>query len=488
MDEATIENIYRIAQLENNPFDLNRVTHDQLNQIPLLSLEEAIAIADFLEKNRPIFTVFELRNVPNLEFKTVERIISFFYVGDSKIQEQKIIGPEILQYGRHELQFRLDKTLTPRAGYSEFSDSILNRYPNRKYRGEDFYHSLRYSFRYRNKVQIGFTAEKDAGEPFFKQGYPKGYDHYGLHLIARDIGRLKALALGDFRLSFGQGLVLNNDFMVSKAWGTENIVRRTQIPKRHFSTAESGFFRGAALVTDMGNFTLTSFYSNKKIDANLSKEGDITSFKTDGLHRTLLEIDKKKNVREEVVGANINYRKPDTNRCKRSLSYLQYYVQPYTAGLQYLLPSRCIQYECEHRLFLSTAGIHHRRGDRTLKKRIGRRAAYPTVSPLFQSLLRAPSPILSNILQCPLCTSFFGRKCSSQRKRPVHQHAIYPFQQIDTKQLSGSGPISLAEIWRGHTLESIGLLSVGFLFSLSQLICRFTIQVQTKGEEYEVAR
>jgi hypothetical protein len=310
MDEATIENIYQeLLQLENNPFDLNRVTHDQLNQIPLLSLEEAIAIADFLEKNRPIFTVFELRNVPNLEFKTVERIISFFYVGDSKIQEQKIIGPEILQYGRHELQFRLDKTLTPRAGYSEFSDSILNRYPNRKYRGEDFYHSLRYSFRYRNKVQIGFTAEKDAGEPFFKQGYPKGYDHYGLHLIARDIGRLKALALGDFRLSFGQGLVLNNDFMVSKAWGTENIVRRTQIPKRHFSTAESGFFRGAALVTDMGNFTLTSFYSNKKIDANLSKEGDITSFKTDGLHRTLLEIDKKKNVREEVVGANINYRK-----------------------------------------------------------------------------------------------------------------------------------------------------------------------------------
>ena len=122
MDEATIENIYQeLLQLENNPFDLNRVTHDQLNQIPLLSLEEAIAIADFLEKNRPIFTVFELRNVPNLEFKTVERIISFFYVGDSKIQEQKIIGPEILQYGRHELQFRVDKTLPPR-WYSEFQD------------------------------------------------------------------------------------------------------------------------------------------------------------------------------------------------------------------------------------------------------------------------------------------------------------------------------------------------------------------------------
>lgn len=333
MDEAAIENIYQeMLQLEDNPLDLNIVTRDQLNQIPLLSLDEATAIADFLEKNRPVYTVFELRNVPYLDLKTVERIIPFFYAGENKSPETAALRSGILQYGHHEVQLRLDNTVTPRAGYGDFSDSILTRYPNRKYRGEDFYHSLRYAFRYRDKIQAGITAEKDAGEPFFKQGYPRGYDHYGLHLIVRDIGKLKTVALGDYRLSFGQGLILNNDFMVSKAWNSGSIVRRTQQPKRHFSTAESGFFRGAAVVAGMSNLTLTSFYSNKKIDTNLSDEGIITSFKTDGLHRTPLEIEKKENTREQVAGANINYRK---NNIQAGISGVYHtYSRMYNPALQ----------------------------------------------------------------------------------------------------------------------------------------------------------
>ena len=310
INEAAIENMYQeLLQLENNPLNLNTVTQDELERIPLLSMAEIASIAEFLEKNRPLYTAFELRNVPYLDVETVERILPFFYAGDSDPKEVPMMTAGILQRGQQEVQFRFDKTVTPRAGYGDFSDSILSRYPNRKYRGEDFYTSLRYAFRYRDKIQMGFTAEKDAGEPFFKQGYPRGYDHYGMHLLIRDIGILHTVALGDYRLSFGQGLILNNDFMVSKSWSSENIALRTQQPKRHFSTAESGFFRGAAVVAGTGNFSVTAFYSNKGIDANLSDEGMITSFKTDGLHRTPSEIEKKKNTREQVTGGNINYRK-----------------------------------------------------------------------------------------------------------------------------------------------------------------------------------
>ena len=38
-----------------------------------------------------------------------------------------------------------------------------------------------------------------------------------MHLIVREVGKLKTFVLGDYRLSFGQGLVLNNDFVGSKA-------------------------------------------------------------------------------------------------------------------------------------------------------------------------------------------------------------------------------------------------------------------------------
>ncbi|MDD4777322.1 MAG: helix-hairpin-helix domain-containing protein [Fermentimonas sp.] len=324
VNPVDIDNMYEeLLYLENNPMNLNEVSQEQLERFPLLSSDEVTSIIQFLKVNRPLMTVYELRNVPYLNYNTVRLIIPFFYVGD--IEKDKTEVPDIkkiknsVKYGRHEVQLRFDKTLTPRAGYGEFTDSILERYPNRKYQGENFYTSLRYSLKYNDKIEAGITAEKDAGEPFLKPYYTKGYDHYGVHLIIRDVGKLRTLALGDYRLSFGQGLILNNDFSGSKSWGIDNIAKRTLSPKRHFSTAESNFFRGGAAVFDFGNLSLTAFYSNKKIDANLSDEGHITSFKVDGLHRTKSEIEKKKNSREEVTGANINFRK---NRFQAGISGL----------------------------------------------------------------------------------------------------------------------------------------------------------------------
>ncbi len=309
IDELSIENMFEeLSYIEQNPLNLNAITREELERFPLLSLNQANAIADFLEKNRPVYTVFELRNVYMLDFSIVEFILPFFYVG--KLAQKK--GPfnlgEIIKHSRHNLQLRFDKTLNNRAGYGNFSDSILSKSPNRKYLGEDFYHSLKYSIFYRDKFQAGIVAEKDAGEPFWRPDNNKGYDHYGFHFILRDVGKLKTLALGDYRLSFGQGLVLNNDFMLGKGFFTNNIMRQTTAPKRHFSTAESSFFRGAAAVVRLQNVDVTMFFSNKHIDANVSSDEEITSFKSDGYHRVPLDMTKRNNTREQVMGANVNYR------------------------------------------------------------------------------------------------------------------------------------------------------------------------------------
>lgn len=307
MDETSIENMYEeLIFLENNPINLNTVSQDQLQRFPLFSIDQAQAVATFLEKNRPVYTVFELRNVPALDYITLERVLPFFYAGEEKVQKQKTFR-EMIENGKNEIQNRFDKTLTQRAGYGNFSDSILERYPNRKYLGEDFYTSIKYAFTYGDQIQFGLVGEKDAGEPFMKKSYPKGYDHYGFHLVVRDKGILKTLAVGDYRLSFGQGLVLNNDFMLSKTGTSNAVIRRTIEPKRHLSTAENGFFRGVATTIGIKDVSFTAFYSNKLIDANLSDEGDIASFKNDGYHRVTLDMEKKSNTHEEVMGMNINY-------------------------------------------------------------------------------------------------------------------------------------------------------------------------------------
>ena len=309
VDEISIENMYEeLSQLEQNPLNLNSVNREELEMFPLLTTNQANSIADFLEKNRPIYTVFELRNVYMLDYATVALILPFFYVGELVKKKEPFNLGEVVKYSRHNVQLRFDKTLSKRAGYGDFSDSILSKYPNRKYVGEDFYHSLKYSISYRDKFQIGVVGEKDAGEPFWQDGYKKGYDHYGFHLVLRNVGKLRTLALGDYRLSFGQGLVLNNDFMLGKGFFSNNIVRQTNAPKRHFSTAESGFFRGAAATVRLQNIDITTFYSNKLIDANVSSDGEITSFKTDGYHRVPLDFVKRNNTREQVMGVNVNYR------------------------------------------------------------------------------------------------------------------------------------------------------------------------------------
>ena len=334
VDEVAINNMYEeLIMLEQNPMNLNTVTRSQLELFPLLSINQANAIIEFLEKNRPVYTLFELRNVYMLDYATVELILPFFYVGEMIKEKKPFNFDQFVKSSRHNVQVRFDKTLNQRAGYGSFSDSVLAKYANRKYVGEDFYHSFKYSVSYRDKFQAGVVGEKDAGEPFWKPHYKKGYDHYGFHMMLRNVGKLRALAVGDYRLSFGQGLVLNNDFMLGKSFFSSNTIKQTSLPKRHFSTAENGFFRGAAAVIRLQNVDITAFYSNQSIDANVKDGEGITSFKTDGYHRVPLDFEKRNNTREQVMGANINYR---LNRLQIGVSGLHHaYNRFYNPTLRY---------------------------------------------------------------------------------------------------------------------------------------------------------
>lgn len=162
VDEAEIENMYQeLLFIESNPINLNTVSSAELERFPLISHNQAVSLSQFLERNRPIYTVYELRNVPLFDYKTVELILPFFYVGE--LNKKNLSLHKIISNGRHEYVNRFDKTLTQRAGFGEFTDSILQKYPNRKYQGEDFYTSMKYSFSYHDKIQVGVVGEKDPG-------------------------------------------------------------------------------------------------------------------------------------------------------------------------------------------------------------------------------------------------------------------------------------------------------------------------------------
>ena len=78
------------------------------------------------------------------------------------------------------------------------------------------YNSVKYGFHYREKVYAGIVAEKDSGEPFGALHNKQGYDYYSFYLLLHDIGILKTGIVGNYRLNFGQGLVLGQGSYVWK--------------------------------------------------------------------------------------------------------------------------------------------------------------------------------------------------------------------------------------------------------------------------------
>ena len=95
---------------------------------------------------------------------------------------------------------------------------------------------------------------------------------------------LKSLAIGDYKISFGQGLVISNDFSPGRNTLVSQAERRTNGFRRHFSTDESNFFRGTAATANWKKFDISLFYSYRKLDGSVDST-IVTSFKTDGLHR-----------------------------------------------------------------------------------------------------------------------------------------------------------------------------------------------------------
>ena len=305
----SIEKLYdELSELAENPFNLNYVTADQLQRIPFLTDIQITDILDYRQKQGEYVSIYELKNISSLDMETIELILPFVYVGEID-KNRPFTLKNVLKYGKNELLLRYDRCLNEKIGYQDFPDSILQRYPNRQYVGEPFYTSLRYAHTFDNRLQAGVVAEKDAGEAFWNS-YRKGYDYYSIHALLKDIGKIRTLAIGDFKASFGQGLVISNDFTPSRSSILAQAERRNNGFRRHYSTNENDFFRGIASTVSLGKVDVSAFYSYRHADAT-ADEQSITSFKTDGLHRTVGDLDRKDAIRIQTVGTNLRYASPN---------------------------------------------------------------------------------------------------------------------------------------------------------------------------------
>lgn len=329
-DEARIENLYTdLSYLAEHPFELNSVTENELKRLPFLSDQQITSLLTYRTKYGKLVTLYELKNMEGMDFDTISLLLPFVYIGDISVNKRPFSVKNLLKYGSNELQIRYDKCFQQKKGYCSYPDSILQQYPNRKYLGEPFYHHLRYSYAFDDRLQLGIVAEKDAGEPFWNS-YHKGYDFYSIHLFFKDMNKwLKSLAIGDYKISFGQGLVISNDFTPGRSSIVAQAERRTNGFRRHFSTNENDYFRGMASTVALKQFYISLFYSYRKLDAGVDNN-EVSSFKTDGLHRLERDWEKKHTIPMQTYGGNVRYENSNFSVGITALSYSfgKYRIQP----------------------------------------------------------------------------------------------------------------------------------------------------------------
>ncbi len=293
VDEDILEELY---ELHCHPLNLNDMSEGQLEALPFLSDGQIEDIMHYIERNKPLVSTGELMAVESLDAMTRAFLQLFCYAGD--VPEKTMTIAALLKRSAHEFVARTDVPFYTKSAYMDYPAEVLEKSPNKVYRGGKLYHSLRYSFKSMNKVEAGFQMEKDAGE--------RGADYVSGYVLARDMGVLRTAALGNYRISFGQGLVVNTSSAFGKMMMLSSLGRQDRGIVRHSSMSETGYFSGASAALGNESWLVTAFVSRRNADGTmLGDSSGISSLKTDGLHRTSLEYSKKGNLEVMDWGGNI---------------------------------------------------------------------------------------------------------------------------------------------------------------------------------------
>ncbi|MDR0365107.1 MAG: helix-hairpin-helix domain-containing protein [Bacteroidales bacterium] len=297
-----------IENLIQNPVMINSGDLDELSRLFFIDEIKIHRIISYIYSYGEILSLNELYGIEGISPDEADLIAPFISLEQKPIIQKTRIK-DIFKKGKHQIVSRYQRVLQKQRGYMEDSIALTMRY-----QGNPDKYYLRYRFKYRDQVSLGLTAEKDAGEEFFKGINQYGFDFYSLHFYLKNKNHiLHKLAVGDYHLTFGQGLTMWSTYAFGSSSDGVTIKRNGDGITPNTSANENEFFRGAAATIKLKRHYLTGFVSHLNRDGTPSFNADeevayISSLTTDGMHRTENEIAKKNIVPMSVYGMRYEWR------------------------------------------------------------------------------------------------------------------------------------------------------------------------------------
>jgi hypothetical protein len=295
------ENLLEWEALKRKPIHISRLSLEQLSLFGFTPVQIQ-AYFRYVQMFGIPSNKFELQAIPYWDKQLIQQLLAVLDFSPPRSQVWK--SNKLFKDGEHELLFRTSSVLQKAKGFQQ--DSVGKR----SYAGSPQRIFIRYGYQLNRMVQAGFSLEKDAGEPFARQ-LNRLADFSGFHLFIRGIRTVKAVALGDFSVNAGQGLVVWQGMAFGKGAAGAGVFRQGPLLKAYRSAGEINFFRGAAVHLSKGKWEALTWGSNRKKSATITYENNeavaFSSLSVSGYHRNSSEIAGRKKLGELVAGSIIRY-------------------------------------------------------------------------------------------------------------------------------------------------------------------------------------
>lgn len=280
--------------------NLNIAGERDLVESGLFSALQAEAIVKHRFETGPLQSVYELQSFGNFSREQISAIKPIITFSEDTLQRLQTIFYE----SDHRVIARSARFFPNAKGFTNQTGS--------KYVGDPYDLYLRYRAALGRNLQLGFLADKDRGEMLFGKYSPYGFDSYAGFIQLEKYKSIEKLIIGNYQLSYGQGLLMWNGFGYGKTPDALNVVRFGGGIMPSLNSYKSQRFQGLAGSFTTKNLKLDFFGAYDKLDANLSEDSVdqntvASSIQDADYHRTLTEIENRNKINRSLVGAHIGY-------------------------------------------------------------------------------------------------------------------------------------------------------------------------------------
>jgi len=300
-ESSTGEALWTIREeIRRNPLPINQLERESLESLQLLNDLQLNFFFEYRNLLGSFLSIYELQAIPGWDLETIRNLRPYLTMENPFRMNGKVLSS--MFKGTHNLLVRVGGNL------GNLRYSRWRKLPGD--RGNLLKTMIRYKYASNPFLEIGFTGEKDAGEAFLTKS---GFDFNSVHFFGRKMGHLKALALGDYTVSMGQGLIQWQGMAFHKSVAIAQIKRQGPVLAPYRSAGEFGFQRGLGFTLGMGKWECSVFGSYRHLDARLEMDSSlgfivVRSVLSTGYHVSEKDLSTRNNLLETSAGSVLKFR------------------------------------------------------------------------------------------------------------------------------------------------------------------------------------